>query len=165
MLFYEVKPKDKDSISRRWFVDEPGLIFVENHYRNYLDTGRDRWDEFQYDLTKLVWIDLGGMMRIGTPDATIELDGVSFQMPITHVPEFLQATVSERLKSDDNHLWGFSTRFYNYRFSQETKERLKSAFEEKAKLADEMIEGFLKDLDKATENTNRVKSTRKYWNK
>jgi hypothetical protein len=166
MRFYEIKPKDKESISRRWFVDESGLISTENHYRNYLATGRDRWDEFQYDLTKKVWIDLGGMMKIGTPEATIEIDGTSFSMPITHVPEFLQATVSERIKSHfDEHLWGFSTRFYNYRFCQETKNRLKSAFQEKAKLADEMIEGFLKDLDRTVENNPHVRSTKKYWNK
>lgn len=157
MKFYTIVPKNEQSFSRRWFVDEVGLQYVKNHYTNYPKDPSNpinRWDEFKSELTDAVWFDFGGMMHKNTPHIKEVMDGVTFEIPVTHI-EYLLAALSTKELDDKKH-WRCSTRFWNYVFTQKTKNKLKKIFTEKSKLYQEMIEGFNKDMDRALEEGRKA---------
>lgn len=94
MDFFHVKPKDRESYSSRWLVDQIVLPKLENHYRNYpinkLNRENsevyDRWDEFEVEQMTEFYFDFGGMCNINEPDVFKKIYGINFGCKVTHMP-------------------------------------------------------------------------------
>ena len=163
MIFYLVKPKDSQSPSRKWFVDEFGLEKVRDKYTNYSKRPcviTNRWSEFEATQTKHIWFDFGGMLRVGTPSVKEVIYGVEFEVIVTHIPTFIEALSSPNHSSGD--FWQCSCRWHNYVFDKTVRDKLIHEFTSKQKLYDEMIEGYNKAMDNAIARSNNVISAKKY---
>lgn len=94
--FYQIFPKDETSRSNRWVVDDSGLEYVSNHYRNYKKsnsdaTAIDRWHEFQVEELKNLIMDFGGMVMEKEPILDFSIDDMKFSVRLRGINDFLDA--------------------------------------------------------------------------
>lgn len=164
-MFYHAVPIKKDSPSRNWFVDEIGLELVKEKYSNYPKRGFtvNRWCEYKVTKINTFWFDFGGMIHTETPKVQETIDGATVEILVTHIPTLLEALDSERL--NDPNYWQCANRFNNYIFSHRIRDMIKTAFTAKAKLYEEMIEGFNKHIDDVISKSNNLMSMKKYHKK
>jgi hypothetical protein len=159
MKFYFVKPKDDISPSCRWFVDEVGLQYVENHYRNYPNKKGggtiDRWDEFEYKLRNPVLIDFGGMCWLAEPEVKISCDDTDFEMKVSHLPYFVNALKAETCIKKTTDTWNCGIWMFNHVYSNETRSIILYKAEELLKNCEEMLEGVKRHWDKTIEDINK----------
>ena len=161
-MFYRAFPIKKDSPSRKWFVDEMGIEIVKNKYSNYPKHGfiLNRWGEYEVAKIETFWFDFGGMLHKDTPIVKEIVDGVVIEIFVTHIETLLEALDSVRL--NDHNYWQCSNRFHSYIFSRENRDKIKTAFTSKARLYEEMIEGFSKHLNDVISKSNNIISLKKY---
>lgn len=157
MNFYFVKPKDEASHSKRWIVDDGGLVALENHYRNYPTKIEgvtcDRWDEFGYELRPLITIDFGGMYWIDEPEVKIICDQTTFNMKVSHLPYFIEALKLDKLM--DKGMWWCSIWFFHHVYSDETRQIILDKAETLLQNCTEMIEGVERHKDNVFADINK----------
>ena len=171
MKIYYIKPVDKQSMSRLWFVDETGLKYVERMYTNYPNSKGggtiNKWEEFEYKEKEEIPVDFGGMLDMIEPNRSISVGDSTFKVRITHLP-YLVSVLQNKDKSVKDALgtlWIFGVfRGVTVVISEANKDILLKHSLITLENSLEMIEGFSKEFDKKMKNIEGV-IVKPRWNK
>lgn len=143
--YYFIEPKNKGSNSKRWMVDEEGLAYIKNHYKNYSNRAPvvDRWHEFKHKEIREVYFDFGGGIFIDTPDIKLDYDGITFALPCTHFLILLEALAKPNLRKRG--VWLVNPWMISCCFGIETVDKLLAAFKEREDEFKKMGDDFYKE--------------------
>jgi len=126
MKYYYIQPKDENSYSKRWHVDEDGLEHIKDHYENYTrktELTIDRWEEFKYKEIDEIYFDFGGSMHGEMPNAEVKIDGIRFGCPCSHYVDLISFIASKNKPVQVYNIWVRS-----YCFNIETRSKIVAAF-------------------------------------
>jgi hypothetical protein len=149
-MYYLIKPKDKFSYSRRWVVDDDGLVSVKHHYENYLkDPNKpvNRLKDFIYGEVYNINVDFGGMLSLDEPNIGIKDGKSTFKMPVSHLETFIFCLKNSKISTTFiGEVSTIGMQWCNLCFSPETIQRLLPKALTRFKNCEEMIEGAERDF-------------------